>query len=105
MSLAAQAPDGTLHPLRKLLALLLVSVFTFSISGCGGGDASSDPEGESGGASDDLISQVEELISETEALMSEASAAEAEKYMASDFEAATKVLNRAKKVLMSHIHL
>ena len=65
MSLAAQAPDGTLHPLRKLLALLLVSVFTFSISGCGGGDASSDPEGESGGASDDLISQVEELISLT----------------------------------------
>ena len=99
MSLAAQAPDGTLHPLRKLLTLLLVSVFTFSISGCGGGDASSDPEGESGGASDDLISQVEELISETEALMSEASAAEAEKYMASDFEAATKVLNRAKEYL------
>ena len=99
MSLAAHAPDGTLLPLRKLFALLLVSVLTLSISGCGGGDASNDPEGDSGGGSDELIAQVEELISETEALMSEASGADAEKYMASDYEAATKVLNRAKEYL------
>ena len=99
MSLAAHGPDGTLLPLRKLLSLFLAFAVTLSISGCGGGETSTEDDEGSNGSSDSLISQVEELISETEALKSEAAAADAEKYMAADYEAAEKVLNRAKDYL------
>ena len=101
MSLAAQTPDGTqrsvqrsngaLSPLQQFLSLFLGCVLILATAGCGGGDASNDDGEGSGGSSSDLNDQVAELISEAEALMTEANDAGAEKYMASDFEAANKV--------------
>ena len=109
MSLAAQTPDGTqrsvqrsngaLSHLQQFLSLFLGCVLILATAGCGGGDASNDDGEGSGGSSSDLNDQVAELISEAEALMSEANDAGAEKYMASDFEAANKVLSRAKEYL------
>jgi len=115
MSLAAQCPDGTHRsahrsdgtlsqqspqfPLRKYLSLFLGCVLVFAVAGCGGGDSTTESGDGSGSSSADLEDQVAELISEAEALMSEANAAGAEKYMASDLEAANKVLKRAKEYL------
>ena len=95
MSLAAHSPDEIRTSMRNFLSILLGSLLLFGVSGCGGGETEPTENGKSS-SSADIEAQVEELISETEALAEEAKKAEAEKYKATDFTSAKKVLAKAK---------
>jgi len=87
-----RSPIGTLCLIFTLACGLI-------FSGCGGGDSSSEGGDGGSGSSDEIVTQVEEMLEEIDGLIAESKQANAEKYKASDMEAALKLVTKARDYL------